>query len=126
MKMCLLEETFPIADIPEGTTDEVEIFEQMSVPFIAPELRWNDTLFSISNESLIKEEDIKGVIHCHTTYSDGIHTVKEMCAYASTLGYKYIGFTDHSQSAVYASGLIIERVIQQQREIDLVQKDFPE
>ncbi len=121
-----LDKLFKISDIPEGMVDEAEIFKSIGLPFISPELRWDDSLFNINSDALVKEVDIKGVIHCHTTYSDGIHSVREMCEYAASEGYTYIAITDHSQSAVYAQGLIIERVIQQHREIDLVQKDFPD
>jgi len=114
-----------VAKLPFGKDNDRAIFEALNLPHIIPELRWNQDLFHLKEEELIKEEDIRGVVHCHTTYSDGIHTVKEMCNYAQDKGYEYIVITDHSQSAFYASGLIIERVVQQHIEIDKVQKDFP-
>ena len=120
-----IESLFDINKLPQGKENDRSIFEALSLPYIIPELRWNQDLFHLKEEELIKEEDIRGVVHCHTTYSDGIHTVKEMCNYAQDKGYEYIVITDHSQSAFYASGLIIERVVQQHIEIDKVQKDFP-
>ncbi len=119
-----IETLFDISKLPFGKDNDRAIFEALNLPYIIPELRWNQDLFHLKGEELIKEEDIRGVVHCHTTYSDGIHTVKEMCNYAQDKGYEYIVITDHSQSAFYASGLIIERVVQQHIEIDKVQKDF--
>ena len=119
-----IESLFDINKLPFGKDNDRAIFEALNLPHIIPELRWNQDLFHLKGEELIKEEDIRGVVHCHTTYSDGIHTVKEMCNYAQDKGYEYIVITDHSQSAFYASGLIIERVVQQHIEIDKVQKDF--
>jgi len=120
-----IESLFDINKLPFGKDNDRAIFEVLNLPYIIPELRWNQDLFHLKEEELIKEEDIRGVVHCHTTYSDGIHTVKEMCNYAQDKGYEYIVITDHSQSAFYASGLIIERVVQQHIEINKVQKDFP-
>jgi DNA polymerase (family X) len=73
-------------------------------------------------EKIITEEDIRSVIHCHTTYSDGLHSLKEMVVQAKELGYEYIGVTDHSKSAFYANGLSVDRVIDQWNEIDILRK----
>lgn len=113
-------------EIQNGKKSETEIFKDLSINFISPELRWNAALCKIEAEDLVKDEDIKGVIHCHTTYSDGIHSVKEMCSYARENGYSYIAITDHSQSAFYAKGLIIEQVYQQHREIEKLKLEFPD
>ena len=59
-----------------------------------------------------------GLLHVHTTWSDGLHSVREMAEYARELGYQYIGITDHSQSAFYANGLKPDRVLAQMEEID--------
>ncbi|MEL6720569.1 MAG: PHP domain-containing protein, partial [Bacteroidota bacterium] len=67
---------------------------------------------------LIQDQDIKGVLHVHTTASDGAHTLADMCAYAQSLGYEYIGITDHSKSAFYASGLKIDELEEQWNVID--------
>jgi DNA polymerase (family 10) len=68
--------------------------------------------------NLITEDDIIGILHCHSTYSDGLHMLEEMAAYTRDAGYGYLGITDHSQSAVYARGLTPERVEEQWREIE--------
>ena len=120
-----VEELFDLSKIPSNTSDESSIFEKLGINYFPPEVRWNSKLCKIPGDSLIKDGDIQGVIHCHTTYSDGIHTLKEMCAYAMENGYSYIAITDHSQSAFYANGLIAERVEQQSREIDQLRVKFP-
>jgi DNA polymerase (family X) len=77
--------------------------------------------------TLVTLEDIRGILHNHTTYSDGIHTVKEMADHCRQLGFAYLGICDHSRTAVYAKGLPIEKVIEQQAEIDRLNatyKDF--
>ena len=101
---------------------EAAIFEAASLPYIVPELREESTIIDIAKAGnlpdLVEESDIKGVIHSHTTYSDGLNTVKEMAEYSQSLGYQYIGITDHSKSAFYANGLKPDRLYQQWAEID--------
>ncbi len=71
---------------------------------------------------LISQEDIKGIVHNHSTYSDGIHTLEEMAVHVRDSGLSYFGICDHSQSAFYANGLSPERVIDQLGEIDELNK----
>ncbi|MFK8104867.1 MAG: PHP domain-containing protein [Saprospiraceae bacterium] len=108
--------------------DEKEIFTKAKLAFIPPELRENADAISLAQENripkLIEATDIKGVLHCHTTYSDGINSVQEMAEEAQRLGYDYIGITDHSKSAFYANGLKPDRVLAQMEEIDQVNAQF--
>lgn len=101
---------------------EKAIFEAANLPYVLPELREEETIIDIAKAgnlpTLIEETDLKGVIHTHTTYSDGLNTVQEMADYAKSFGYQYIGITDHSKSAFYANGLKPERLHQQWAEID--------
>lgn len=101
---------------------EEDIFVKAGLPFIAPELRENAAIVENARQNnlpqLIEEHDIKGILHVHTTASDGLHTLRDMCAYAKQLGYRYIGITDHSQSAFYANGLKPDRIEAQMEEID--------
>jgi len=74
----------------------------------------------------IKPSDLKGVLHLHTRWSDGLNTLEEMAIAAQKLGYQYLGVTDHSKSAVYANGLSEGRVEAQQVEIQYLNKKlFP-
>jgi DNA polymerase (family X) len=101
---------------------EQEVFEKVGIPFVEPELRESATAAPMP--SLIAEEDLKGVVHIHTTWSDGLHSLREMCEYARDLGYQYIGITDHSQSAFYANGLKPDRVKAQMDEIDALNAEM--
>ncbi|MEZ5058126.1 MAG: PHP domain-containing protein [Saprospiraceae bacterium] len=66
---------------------------------------------------LVEEENILGVVHNHTTYSDGLHSLEEMSTYIKEQGSEYFVVSDHSKSA-YANGLKEDRLIQQWEEID--------
>ena len=65
-----------------------------------------------------RRADIRGTLHCHTSYSDGKATIAEMASASRDRGWSYIGITDHSLAAFYAGGLSRERVYEQHREID--------
>jgi len=112
----------------KGIADEKEIFEKANLPFIVPELREQVDILDLAKKKklpqLIEEDDIKGVIHSHTTYSDGINTLREMAEYSKSSGYDYIGITDHSKAAFYANGLKEDRVLQQFEEIDSLNKEL--
>ncbi len=114
---------FPEKDFQRIGTEE-NVFKTAILPFIAPELRENAAVIRQAQENklpkLITPGDIKGVIHTHTFYSDGMNTVAEMAHHAQKKGYAYIGITDHSKSAFYANGLKEDRVQEQWREIDTV------
>lgn len=73
-------------------------------------------------KAVLSEKDIRGIVHCHTTYSDGMHTLDEMTTEAERLGYEYIVITDHSKAAFYADGLNEERLAEQGRAIDELNK----
>ncbi len=103
-------------------SDEKSAYEAMSLPYIAPELREGLFEFQLAEENkipeLIQKSDIRGIIHSHSTYSDGAHTLEEMATKCKELGYEYLGITDHSKTAVYASGLNEEQIKKQHEEID--------
>jgi len=103
--------------------DEVEIFGKLGLSFITPELREGlDEIDAAKGDppTLVEANDVTGIFHCHTTYSDGTASVEEMAKAAMKLGYKYIGISDHSRSAYYAGGLSIEELKRQSDEIDAV------
>lgn len=102
-------------------TSEHSIYEAAGWPYIIPELRedWDESkLKSINYSDIIVLGDLKGTIHNHSTYSDGIHSLREMALYCKDLGYEYLGICDHSKSAFYANGLFEDRVAKQHAEID--------
>jgi DNA polymerase (family 10) len=89
---------------------------------VVPEMRnqpWARTWYSTYSENeLITTEDLKGCLHNHSTYSDGMDTLSDMAQYLHQSGYAYLGISDHSKTAVYAGGLKEEDVFRQQEEID--------
>lgn len=112
---------------------EQEVFEKAGLPYVKPELReWpsplapGGSLTDLTGElpALLETHDVRGVLHAHTTWSDGLHSLRDMCAYARDLGYAYIGITDHSQSAFYANGLKPDRVMAQWEEIDALNAEM--
>jgi len=108
-----------------GLQNEEDVFALAGLPFLLPELRENAaSLTPPYPASLIVEAHIRGVIHCHTTDSDGLHSLAEMADYARSLGYEYIGITDHSRSAFYANGLSEERVLAQWAAIDALNQQY--
>ena len=106
--------------------EEADIYKALGLSYIPPELRENtgemDAAADGELPNLLDIDDITGVFHCHTTYSDGGNSVEEMARAAKALGLKYLGLADHSQSLTVANGLSPQRVRQQQAEIDEVNK----
>jgi DNA polymerase (family 10) len=91
-----------------GTTEE-EVFAQVDLPYIEPELREDRGEIQAAREQrlpqLVTVDDIRGDLHCHTDDSDGRNTLEEMAAAAEARGYEYIAITNHSQSLKIAGGL---------------------
>lgn len=105
--------------------DEAAIFAKLDLPYIPPELREDMGEFETDKiPALVTLDDLAGMVHCHSTYSDGHDTIERMARGAQERGYEYITITDHSQSAAYAGGLTPERVAEQQAEIDRLNKKF--
>ena len=98
--------------------------------YIPPELREDDYWMGLAKDyalpELIFPEDIKGVVHNHSTYSDGLNTVEEMALECIRLGYEYLVMSDHSKSAFYADGLQVDKVYHQQEEIDMLNAKYPD
>jgi DNA polymerase (family 10) len=102
------------------------IFDQLGIPFIPPALREDPALIDLvktkSLKATIQIEDIKGIIHSHSTWSDGVHTIEQMALAAIEKGYEYLVISDHSKSAFYANGLQVDRIKAQHKEIDALNK----
>ena len=106
---------------------EAEIYGQWGMQYIPPELREDEgeieaALAGKLPEDLLMTENIQGMVHCHTTYSDGKHSVEEMARAAEAMGMKYITITDHSPTAFYAGGVTVDRLKRQWDEIAEVQE----
>ena len=101
---------------------EEEFFSKNGLQFIPVEMREGFDEVALAKENkipvLLEEKDLRGILHNHSTYSDGKHTLRQMAEYCKELGYDYLGISDHSRTAFYAGGLEIERIEKQQKEID--------
>ncbi len=105
----------------ESADDEV-IFEKASLPFIPPFLREEEGILEKARQGNLPRpilpEDIKGLIHSHSNWSDGSNTVEEMARELINRGFEYLVISDHSKAAAYANGLTEERIREQHRYVD--------
>ena len=113
---------------PIDYSSETDIYEQLDLHFVPPELREDhgEIEFFESHESmnLVTDDDIRGVLHAHSTYSDGKFSIREMAEACIKRGYEYLGMSDHSQTAAYAGGLTVDDIKKQWEEIDQLNKEF--
>ncbi len=110
-----------------GLPEEEDVFAKAGVTWLPPELRESERALELMDAGipqLITEADIRGVVHSHSTYSDGIHTLREMAEASRDRGYGYLVISDHSQAAFYANGLSPERVREQWAEIDVLNAEL--
>ncbi len=107
---------------PEQADNEEVIFTHNKLQYLPAYLRESEFFLSKAAEhdlpEVIQPGDIKGIIHSHSTWSDGIHTLEQMATAARDKGYDYLVISDHSQVAFYANGLSPERIVSQHLEID--------
>lgn len=108
--------------------EEKTLFRRLDIPYVIPVLRnWPlQQALELGNEDLVDLSHIRGILHNHSTWSDGADTLKTMADTCFEMGMEYFGICDHSKSAFYAGGLTIERVIQQHQEIDRLNANYSE
>lgn len=101
---------------------EVDLYNLLNLQFIPPELRESpvaiEKAMNYQIPNLLEFDDIKGLVHVHSNWSDGKNSIEEMAHKAKELGFSYIVICDHSFSASYTGGLSIDRVKEQHKEID--------
>jgi DNA polymerase (family 10) len=107
--------------------DERTIYQRLGLPELTPELREDAGEFeaALSGDDfhdLVTAADIAGMVHCHTTHSDGRSSIEEMARAAEAMGMSYLTITDHSPLASYAGGLTVEGLARQWEEIAAVQE----
>ena len=114
-----------LARAPGG--DEAQLYRRLGLPYIPPELREGEGEVEAARagtlpDDLVTLEDVRGLVHCHTVYSDGRHTIEQMARAADALGIRYLTITDHSPTASYAHGLETDRLRAQWDELARVQE----
>lgn len=109
---------------------EQELYDWLGLQYIPPELREDlgemDAAAHRALPELIHADSIRGVLHCHTEYSDGSVPISEMAAAARERGWSFLGISDHSMAAFYAGGLKADDVLRQQDEIDRLNSETPD
>ncbi len=101
---------------------EASYFEQIGLSFIPPAIRESAAVIEkcrmAATPVFIQPADIKGIIHCHSNWSDGSNTIEEMARAAMEKGLQYLVISDHSKSAFYAQGLHEDKIREQHRYVD--------
>ena len=110
------------------TPDEAALYGALGLPWIPPELREGrgevGQAAAGALPRLIERGDLAGFLHCHTRYSDGSNTVREIALACRDAGYAWVGITDHSAAAAYAGGLSPGDLERQADEIDAVNAEL--
>jgi len=108
--------------------DEADIYAALGMAYIEPELREDmgeiEAAINGTLPELVQESDLKGVLHVHSTWSDGQNTIREMAEACIVRGMTYLGLTDHSKTAAYAGGLNEDDLRRQHEEIDQLNKEY--
>lgn len=108
--------------------EESDIYAALKLDYIPPELREDMGEIEAAAQhklpKLVEQSDMRGILHAHSTYSDGQRTLREMAEACIKRGYSYLGISDHSKAAAYAGGLSEDAVRRQWEEIDRLNAEF--
>ena len=108
--------------------DEAALVAALGLADIPPELRENqgeiEAAAADTLPELVTTADIRGLLHVHSTYSDGVDSLEAMARAVQERGFEYMGIADHSQAAAYAGGLRVEEVQRQWEEIDQLNEEL--
>ncbi|TAL42117.1 MAG: PHP domain-containing protein, partial [Chitinophagaceae bacterium] len=103
-------------------------FKQAKIQYIPPCMRESPSVIEKAKKNalpeLLQENDVKGLVHSHSNWSDGVNTIEEMANELIKRGYEYLVISDHSKAAAYANGLSEERIREQHRYIDELNNKF--
>ncbi len=128
--LSLVSDTETVAErlIKKDYDSDEAFFSQNQLQFIPSEMREGFGEVEQAKQSnipaLLEESDLKGILHNHSTYSDGKHSLRQMAEHCRALGYEYLGISDHSQTAIYAGGLDVEKILKQHAEIDQLNQEM--
>jgi len=121
------QKAFPKIKYTTGDNDET-VFAEAKIPYILPCLRETTTIIEKAKKNelpkLIQTEDIRSIIHSHSNWSDGSNTLEEMANECIKRGFEYLVISDHSQTAFYANGLKEDRIKEQHKQIDALNKEL--
>ncbi|GCE04496.1 DNA polymerase/3'-5' exonuclease PolX [Dictyobacter aurantiacus] len=108
--------------------DETDIYHALKMDYVEPELREDmgeiDAAARHALPALVRESDLRGVLHAHSTWSDGQNSIRDMAEGCIARGYSYLGMCDHSQAAAYAGGLRPDDLKRQGEEIDKLNEEY--
>lgn len=123
----VFEKRFP--ECHQSYKNEDDLFKQLNIQYIPPCIRENADVIQMAVDNnipnLITPEDIKGIIHCHSTWSDGANSIEELVKASIKMGLEYLVISDHSKAAFYANGLTEQKVEAQHAEIDKLNLKYP-
>jgi DNA polymerase (family X) len=109
-----------------GGENEEDAYKILGLQFVPPELREDtgEIEAAIGNRlpQLVSVEDIRGDLHVHSNWSDGVNSIEQLAIAAKERGYSYIALTDHTKGLGIAHGLTVERLMEQRKEVDAVNK----
>jgi len=107
---------------------EKDVYQTLGMPWIPPEIREDrgeiESALNGSLPELVEDKEVLGDFHVHSNYSDGTSTIEEIVKKAISMGYKFIGITDHSRTSKFAGGLDIEQLRERNREIERIQQKY--
>jgi DNA polymerase (family 10) len=108
--------------------NEADIYAALHMAYIEPELREDMGEIEAAAQGtlpvLVQQSDLRGVLHVHSTWSDGQNTIREMVEACVARGLTYLGITDHSKAAAYAGGLTEDNLRRQHEEIDRLNEEY--
>src|SRR6266702_3123835 len=108
--------------------NEADIYKVLAMAYIEPELREDmgeiEAAVHGTLPKLVQESDLRGVLHVHSTWSDGQNTIRDMAEACIARGFMYLGITDHSKAAAYAGGLSEDSLRRQHEEIDRLNEEY--
>jgi len=110
-----------------GRTEE-EVYKAIGLPWMAPEIRENEGEIEAALNgklpNLIEQKDIKGDLHCHSDWDGGENSIEQMAKAAMSMGYEYIGISDHTKFLKIEHGLDEKQLLKQHEAILKINEKF--